>query len=169
LVNSTCVSCPDKCQTCNNGICATCIPGYTPNTAGTCVLTCQLFCATCTDNLPSNCLSCYYGAYLNGTSCQLNVTCNLDNSCTDCGQGLGYVLVGSTCIQCTNMTNCIQCDKTNTDQCTKCVNGYYINSTYKCSSCSTNCTLCSSADICSACTIGYTLAQNQTQGQCLIC
>lgn len=169
LVNSACVSCPDKCQSCNNGICTICIPGYNPNTAGKCVPKCQVSCATCVDNEPATCLSCYSGATLNGTTCQLSLTCNADSSCTDCGQGLGYVLVGSTCVQCSSISNCLQCDPTNTQQCSVCLNGYYINSSFLCAPCSASCNLCISADICTACVVGYTLADGQSQGQCLQC
>jgi hypothetical protein len=167
LVNSACVSCPDKCLTCNNGICTTCIPGYTPNSAGTCVLMCEISCATCADNQPSTCLSCYYPGVLVGTTCQLNTTCNADSSCTDCGQGLGYVLVGATCQQCNSISNCLQCDSSNA--CAICLNGFYINSTGLCASCSAGCNVCLSSTICSACAIGYTLPYGQTQGQCLQC
>ena len=169
MVNSTCISCPDKCQTCNNGICATCIPGYVPNTAGTCVLTCAISCATCVDNQPTVCLSCYGTATVINSACVLNTTCNADSSCTDCGQGLGYVRVSGTCIQCGNISNCIQCSTTNTDSCALCMNGYFIDSSYLCSSCSTGCLQCASADVCAACAIGYTLPDSTTQGQCLQC
>ena len=169
LVNSACVACPDKCQTCSSGVCATCIPGFSPNANGVCVLACQITCATCADNQPSVCQSCYSGAYLNGSTCILNTTCNTDLSCTDCGQGLGYVLVGSQCVQCTGISNCLQCNAGNTQQCAKCLNGYYLDSTYLCQACPSSCITCNSADVCTGCVVGYTLAQNQTEGQCLAC
>lgn len=164
LVNSACVSCPDKCQTCSNGICATCIPGYTPNTAGTCVLSCALSCASCVDNQPTVCLSCYGTATLVNNQCVVNTSCNAASTCTDCGQGLGYVLVGSLCVQCPTISNCLQCSATNTANCSICMAGYYIDSDYLCQSCSTGCMQCSSGDICTACAIGYTLPENSTQG-----
>jgi hypothetical protein len=169
LVNSACVSCPDKCQACNNNVCSTCIPGFIPNSAGLCVPSCQISCATCVDNQPSSCLSCYAGAILVGSTCQLTLTCNSDSSCTDCGQGLGYALVASRCVQCSNISSCLQCDSNNVDNCAVCLNGYYVNSSSLCSSCSANCLQCLSADLCFACAIGYTLADGQSQGQCLKC
>jgi hypothetical protein len=167
LVNSACVSCPEKCQACNNGVCSTCIPGFTPNSAGVCVPTCQISCATCVDNQPASCLSCYAGSTLVNRACQVNLACNSNSSCTDCGQGLGYILVGSNCVQCSNISNCLQCDANN--HCAICLIGYYVDSSSLCSSCSANCLQCLSADVCSACTIGYTLPYGQTQGQCIQC
>lgn len=169
LINSACVSCPSNCQACNNGICTTCIPGFNPNSAGLCVPNCQISCATCADNQPFVCLSCYSGANLVGTTCQLDLSCNNNSTCTDCGQGLGYILVGANCIQCNSISNCLQCDPINSQQCSLCLNGYYINGSNLCSACNSNCTQCVSSDVCTACISGYTLADGQTQGQCLKC
>ena len=105
---------------------------------------------------------------MNGT-CQLDLSCNTDSSCTHCGQGLGYVLVGSNCVQCNSISNCLQCDSNNAQQCAICQNGYFVNSSSLCSACSNNCLQCLSADLCSACAVGYTLPEGQSQGQCLQC
>jgi len=169
LSNSACIVCPDKCQSCNNGICTNCVPGYKPNSAGVCIVKCQLSCATCADNQPSTCLSCYKGATLVGTTCQFDLLCNSNSSCTDCGQGLGYVLAGSNCIQCSTISNCLQCNSINTQQCSICRNGFYVNSSSLCSPCMANCLQCISGDLCTACALGYTLPDGQNQGQCLQC
>jgi proprotein convertase subtilisin/kexin type 5 len=151
LVNFACVTCPDKCQTCNRGVCTTCIPGFKPNSGGICIRKCEISCASCSDNQPSRCRSCYKGSYLSGSTCKLNISCNINSTCTDCGQGLGYVLADFTCTKCPNISNCLQCDASYTTRCSVCKNGYYLDSSYKCSTCMNNCLQCISSDLCSAC------------------
>lgn len=70
---------------------------------------------------------------------------------------------------CPASLNCLQCDMTNPQECSICANGYFINSNLTCSKCSSKCIQCSSADLCSACKIGFTLPANQSLGQCLTC
>lgn len=119
----------------------------------------------------SVCLSCYSGAIFNSTTstCGLNTTCNSDSSCTDCGVGFNYILVGSTCMDCPTIENCIQCSTANTQNCKYCKQGLYPNTTGGCSACSSNCTACISSTICSSCVSGFTLPQDQTSGSCLAC
>lgn len=169
LVNSKCIACPQKCLECSGKKCTSCIYGFTPNSKGECMLNCEISCATCADNQPSKCLSCYNNANLVSGRCVQDLSCNSDSSCSDCGQALGYYRVGSNCLSCPVSSNCLQCDMTSPQECLICANGYYINTDMTCSKCSSNCLLCSSADLCSACTIGYTLPANQTSGQCLTC
>ena len=100
LVGGQCIQCPSNCKLCNSGACQTCNLGYTPNSAGVCVLNCQLPCASCADNQPQVCLSCFASSLLSGSTCVLDTSCNANASCTDCGQGLGYFLFESTCKLC---------------------------------------------------------------------
>lgn len=169
LVNSKCISCPEKCRECSGKKCTTCIFGYTPNSNGECILSCEISCATCADNRPSRCLTCYTGAKLVDKKCVQDLSCNNDSSCTDCGQALGYYRVGSSCLPCPISANCLQCDMTSPQECLICENGFYVNTNMTCSKCNSQCIQCSSADICSACIIGFTLSANQTTGQCLAC
>ncbi len=167
LFKSKCVPCPTNCLTCNNNSCSVCIPGMTPNSAGVCVLSCQIPCATCVDNQPTQCTSCYSGASLSNFTCTFDYSCNNDNSCTDCGAGFGYVLASTNCIQCSSIDNCIQCNEGDTESCSLCMNGYYVDADKTCTQCAANCNLCLSGDVCTACASGYTLAS--TQGQCIAC
>lgn len=96
------------------------------------------------------------------------MTCNNDNSCTDCGQGNGYILVGARCEKCASINKCMQCSQTNPQACAICSPGYFINST-KCSACSSICTSCISDSICTECQAGYTLPSSVSQGTCLKC
>ncbi len=130
---------------------------------------CELPCATCTDNRPTQCLSCFGGSKLVGKTCQQDLICNDYNSCTSCGQGNGYILLGANCYQCGNITNCIQCRTTNINACSLCANGYYINSADTCSACQSKCITCISESVCSSCSEGYTFADGFKSGQCLIC
>jgi hypothetical protein len=142
LSNGKCVQCPDKCAECGNGLCASCIPGYQPNSFGVCVLTCKLPCATCADNQPLTCLSCYSGSILSGSTCQIDLSCNINSTCTDCGQGLNYILVGSTCMSCSSIDHCIQCSQSNSDLCAICSKGYFTNGTSGCGACPIICNSC---------------------------
>ena len=142
LKNGACVSCPDKCVSCSKGFCAICIDGYHPNSVGVCVKDCELPCATCTDNKPTQCLSCFGGSSLSGKTCLQDLSCNTYNNCTSCGQGNGYILLGANCYQCGSIKNCIQCRTTNINACSLCENGYYINSADTCSTCPSKCTSC---------------------------
>jgi len=169
LSGGSCIQCPQNCLSCNNGICATCISGYTPNAIGVCVLNCQLPCATCIENQPQACLSCYGGSALINNICNINLSCNNDSSCTDCGQGLNYILIASQCLPCTQIPNCLQCSVSNSQICSICALGYFINGASGCNACPTQCISCTSSNICTGCVVGYTLPDGQTQGQCLQC
>lgn len=89
--------------------------------------------------------------------------------CTDCGQGLGYVLAVSTCILCETVQNCLQCSPIQTSACSICISGYYVDSSSVCQPCPVGCSFCSSANTCTACAVNYTLPENYTEGQCLQC
>jgi len=169
LLNGACIQCPNKCAQCNNGNCAVCVPGYSPNANGVCVLNCKLPCATCYDNQPSACLSCYSGSNLVGFGCQIDLSCNNGSTCTDCGQGLGYILVAGQCLGCSQLSNCVQCSQTNSELCAICSTGFFVNSSSLCGVCPSRCSSCVSEIACTSCAIGYTLAEGQSQGQCLAC
>jgi len=173
LVNGACISCPDNCKNCNSGICSVCFPGFQANSAGQCVLQCSPTCATCADNKPTVCLSCYGGAIYNSANytCSINITCNTDSSCTSCASGFNYIFVTSIykCLACPSIDNCIQCSGTTSSLCVICNLGFYVNGTGGCSNCSTNCTACQSSTICTSCAVGYTLPMDQSSGSCLPC
>lgn len=169
LVNGACVSCPEKCTSCFNGICAVCVAGYHPNSAGTCVQDCLMPCATCVDNKPSVCKSCFSKATLVGSTCVQDLSCNSFNNCTSCGQGNGYILVGANCLRCANISNCLQCRPTNNKKCSLCATGFYINDDDTCSSCPSSCVSCMSNSVCTGCAEGFTFAEGFTKGQCLKC
>ena len=105
---------------------------------------------------------------MNGSTCSLDMACNLDNSCTDCGQGTGYVLVGANCKTCPTLANCKQCSQTNLRACAICNPGYWVNGT-SCTLCPTQCTTCLSNSSCTGCSPGYTLPNEITQGSCVAC
>jgi hypothetical protein len=122
LINGSCVSCPDKCTSCFNGACAICISGYHPSSSNSsiCVKDCLLPCASCQDNSPSVCLSCFSGSILQSNTCVQDLSCNLGNNCTNCGQGNNYILVGANCLPCDSIFNCLQCRPTNSEACSIC-------------------------------------------------
>jgi hypothetical protein len=169
LQSGSCIPCPSRCQKCSNGLCGKCDAGYHPSTDSlSCVPDCVLPCKSCVDNQPSNCTGCYKGSVISGSTCVLDLACNTDSSCTDCGQGTGYVLVGANCKRCPTIANCKQCSKTNLQACAICNAGYYVNSP-SCVACPSQCTTCISDTICTGCVSGYTLPNSVTQGSCIAC
>jgi hypothetical protein len=170
LLSNKCVSCPNNCLTCSDAnTCSTCVPGMTPNSNNVCILNCQLPCITCLDNQPTKCLSCYYGSTLTGNTCVFDTSCNSTSSCTDCGQGLNLYLDGTNCMTCPTITNCLQCSSSDVAKCARCDNGYFLDSTYTCTQCQTQCTACLSTDICTGCATGYTLLSGVSSGSCIAC
>jgi len=168
LINSKCVPCPSNCDKCSSGKCGSCRKGYTPNSSGVCVLRCSINCKSCVDNQPSNCLSCYKGSNLEGNTCKKDLSCNADNSCSDCGQGTGYIRVASKCFKCPNIPNALQCSEVNPQIPSICVDGYFVDGR-RCSQCPTICKTCRSSSICTSCIPGYTLPNKATSGFCIAC
>lgn len=174
LRSGRCYSCPLNCLECTSTACVLCTGGYTLNTNSVCVLQCELPCVTCLDNNPTLCTACQTGSYRSGYSCILNTTCNNDNTCTYCGQGLGFFLVplsgaGGYCSACPNISNCLQCNENNAYYCSVCRNAHYLETNGTCSSCHSNCTLCVSNVTCTACSAGWTISSLLSDGQCLAC
>jgi hypothetical protein len=171
LLNSVCSPCPDRCKECSNNVCAVCVDGYTSNSAGVCVTKCQLPCLTCQDNQPTYCLSCQSGSTVSGGVCALDLSCNADSSCSNCGQGLNYVLAlssaGATCAACPSLANCVQCDSVNNYKCSICKNSFYIDAAGVCNGCNSNCTSCKSSTVCTGCAPGFTLMEGYSEGTCL--
>jgi hypothetical protein len=169
LLNSKCVSCPN-CLACSDAnTCSACVPGMTPNSNNVCVLNCQVPCITCLDNQPTMCLSCYYGSTLSGNTCVFDSSCNGTSSCTDCGQGLNLYLDGTNCLACPTISKCIQCSSSNVDNCARCDNEYFVDTTSTCTLCPTQCTGCISTTICTTCVSGYTLPSDLGAGSCTAC
>ena len=100
--------------------------------------------------------------------CSLNLACNNDSSCTDCGQGTNYVLVVAKCLKCKFISKCLQCSQASPETCSICASGYFINGS-KCSACPSACSACLSENICTRCASGYTLPAAATQSSCLAC
>lgn len=126
-------------------------------------------CQTCSETNSSQCITCFSGSTLVSNTCTQELSCNADNSCRNCGQGNNYVLVGGTCIECPSIPNCSQCRPTNTQSCSLCQSGYYVNEAGTCSACDKSCSSCISGSVCSLCSEGYTFSEGFVQGQCLTC
>ena len=130
LLNGKCDTCPENCLQCNGNACGSCVKGYTTNSNSVCILKCQLPCVKCADGQPTVCTTCQLGSSLVNSQCILNTTCNSDNSCTYCGQGLGYFYVptssGGYCSQCPTIANCAQCNENSAYSCAVCKNGFFV-------------------------------------------
>ena len=94
----------------------------------------------------------------NITNC---VSCN-ETSCFLCE--FGYTLFNSLCHICPD--NCQNCE--NPSQCSKCNDGFYIDSSQHCIKCSDNaCSQCDYQDNCNICIVGYYL--DLKDSKCLPC
>ena len=164
LVAGQCVQCPDYCYVCNNNKCQTCVPGYNPNSEGVCVVSCRMPCATCVDNQPTVCLSCFGSSTLSSNTCIPDLGCNATSTCTNCPQGLNLYIQGGVCYPCsliTTIPNCIQCSQTNQQNCAICRDGFFLTSNGSCPACPNSCVTCIGNNICTACQTGFTLPAEQ--------
>ena len=129
-----------------------------------------------------DCLDGYKVYHKNTDSDRECVRCPAE--CEDCGNGKvpeknvmkcdscyhGYYLHKYECFQC--MVNCKTC--TNQQECTKCNNGFGLDSQNLCTVCPANCSACHFSDateriICDACTSGYGLDKNASDVPCKPC
>jgi hypothetical protein len=172
--NATCASCYFTCRTCggpNAGDCITCRRGYAYNSVnGTCDvfnaqqqrLTEALQCG----NDPSvfysdvtqacECLDAQ-AQFWNGSAC-LYVSDWLANALTPYGCALSeyFNATRQSCASCSR-SFCSVC--TDTTQCFKCIDGYFLDrTTGACTPCAANCQVCRSTATCELCSAG-TVAQ----------
>ena len=91
--------------------------------------------------------------------------------CLECMKGYQRISADRTCIKCP--PGCAEC--TETDQCSSCIDGYYLSGT-GCYGCSTACKTCTgpSSSHCLSCELPYTLASDANncvlcEGNCLTC
>ena len=57
----------------------------------------------------------------------------------------------------------------NTQQCSRCLNGYYADNKGVCQQCNSNCTECKDQKVCTGCKAGWTLNRNHKGGSCRVC
>jgi hypothetical protein len=171
---STCSPCPFDCYTCaSNGDCLTCnattdfrqlsgnrcvpVPGYYEGNT-TVATPCMLNCAACTSG--SDCSSCLPRFVLAASS---------PPSCSPCP---------FDCLSCGNDGSCFSCSAQDHRQLSgsRCVPqaGYFETNQSLAGTCSTGCSLCTSASSCSQCQASYTLlngiCSNSTcSANCLNC
>ena len=175
LNNDQCVPCPAHCMDCTSSACFSCFRGFSLNSNGVCVANCKLPCITCADNQPSNCTSCQQGSILNANgTCSLDTACSISNTCSNCGQGLGYFLIpypnnGGSCQPCLNAANCLQCNTLDPYTCAICSYGYHLETNGSCVQCPAMCATCGSSVSCTSCAAGYTFSDAATEGRCIKC
>ena len=168
--NANCLQCA------NSTYCVTCISNYLPY-LGNCIACNIAGCSQCqTANACTQCQSTYT---ISGSTCfACNISfcqsCSANNVCQTCNNNGNIALspssIGSTCVQCSSLTNCVSCSADN--MCGVCMNNYqlYVNSAANTATCITcnvaNCISCTNNDICGSCAIGYSNAAN---GACITC
>ncbi|KAL4478585.1 hypothetical protein ABPG74_006820 [Tetrahymena malaccensis] len=181
LSNNQCVTCPAPCGTCvysnSQVICNSCTPttSYTfDSTNKVCNPICDPSCLACTQPQNSNaCSSCPSGSFLQGSTCQpcqspCKTCLNSATSCRSCVSSTNYTYdsVNFVC-QMICHSSCSSCTKPNDQtQCTKCVDGYYLNGT-TCTLCNSPCKFCSSATQCLSCVNNTDYTYDPNAKQCI--
>lgn len=156
--SNACTKCAiANCQNCSSATkCDQCISEYTPNSDGTVCSICPFkTCKNC--NSDYECNTCRPEFYFNNVSnscisCKSNcLNCVNNTICSECSTG--HFLSNKDCVACAK--NCAQCNQTS---CISCYSGYGMNENGECISCNvTNCLKCSSNNICSQCSPGFSL------------
>ncbi|ELP86660.1 hypothetical protein EIN_133090, partial [Entamoeba invadens IP1] len=98
----------------------------------------------------------------NVTNCKL---CSFGNSssCIECNDRYYYSNISKTCERCSN-PKCKRCDS-DPSICSSYLNGYHVGGTLKRETCSANCKICNSYEICTYCYPNFYL----DNGKCLSC
>jgi hypothetical protein len=167
LLGTSCISCSSNCQACSSLGCTSCVSGYYIN-SGLCAPNCKLPCSTCSTSDTSSCRSCIAGYSYSNTSFTCNPITSCNGSCSVCP--LGYSLQEGSCFKCS--TNCGSCFASSPEQCTGCLQGYYLSSNSQCVKCPSSCATCAFSTGCITCALGYTFLANTPQTnniQCLAC
>ena len=126
---NTCIECNESCLSCGKDGCTNCSPGLYLNNITHICEQCHPNCETCSgkgDDKNNNCNKCK-----NTTNVLINGTCS-----ESCGEKK-YKTISNTCEPC--KAECDRCN--NAIECTKCIDGYFLNKTY-CSLCYENCGTC---------------------------
>ena len=127
--DNTCEECNELCVTCNEKGCLNCYPGYYLNNNTHTCDQCHQKCETCLgkgDDINNNCIKCK-----NQNDVLFNGTC-----LESCGEKY-YKTSNNQCEPC--KTECHSCD--NEVECTKCINGYFLDNKL-CYSCHETCATC---------------------------
>ena len=173
LFDNTCNSCPQFCRRCNERGCSRCIRGYRKKSATECVRKCDSNCRRCVDGEPTNCTKCFKQFHLNRTTdkCIFKNICTRYKNCTSCPVGSGLVRVVGRCIDCPNITNCLQCSQSNARKCAICHDGYFARKrgSRKCIACPSACVTCVRKRACTKCVDGYMIRKGRDQGRCVPC
>lgn len=171
----TATQCLPGCLTCSPlNLCTSCLTGFSLSSLSSECIPCENNCLTCFPHLPSSCLSCYKGFFLEGVDClpcddEKCVECEADRKlCTKCV--VGYFVKDKQCQVCSE--NCYECDFRG--QCTSCVPGYGLSTaTNTCIRCLDSCQSCHPT-LPSKClptcpSTYYYPSPNTTTTQCLPC
>ena len=177
--NSNCLTCegnPETCTSCHNGF------GLKGTKCETCMPNCRICEYDWQDNM--ECKSCLNGYYLaedgNCSKCSESCkTCVSHEVCSSCADGYYFTSMNyepgtyytGTCSKCNGpghekcelcIENCNDDDTFTCSEmpiCTKCTDGYYVDSESKCQQCESPCATCTAAgnQSCTSCIEGYTL------------
>ncbi|KAL4468978.1 hypothetical protein ABPG73_019746 [Tetrahymena malaccensis] len=177
LDGTRCKSCSSPCQKCDtlSTKCLSCTSNYSYDSSNfKCNPNCHISCKSCSlPNDMNSCLSCYEGAFLNGSQCQQCTspckTCDQQsNRCQSCSENYSLDNYAKIC-----NPNCDASCKTcknpiDPNSCLSCNGGFYIVGS-KCLECSSPCKTCiSSSQKCLSCITNYdyVVDQNKCIGTC---
>ena len=163
-----CTYCHQHCDKCDGGTINECTEcSGVPQASGPCATSCDPNCYTC--STPTNCLSCRYGMYLEGTTCVATCPSNKAG-------------VSGICQLCS--TSCLTCSNVGTTKCLTCPPGrfFFLSTCYlicpagfygdvpsgDCKQCHNDCFTCTGAlaTECTGCKIGQYLKGNLCFYEC---
>ncbi|KAH0569548.1 Cysteine-rich membrane protein 2 [Spironucleus salmonicida] len=173
--STPCIKCKDECATCTgtsaeDATCLTCADGK--YLSGEACADCDSKCTTCTGSEDTACQSCTNGNVQSGSTCATcvsgqttNCTCDSAENCSTCANDM------SKCATCIN-----DYDPNGETPCEKCKEKFFEDTSAtpsKCTSCSNNCTACTSSSVCTTCDDGFSLINNKcvacTESQATAC
>ncbi|ELP92330.1 protein serine/threonine kinase, putative [Entamoeba invadens IP1] len=167
LSNGQCHKCGEECDNCaiTNSTCITCKKDFYLSKNHKCISNKELM-DKCVKFLEasSGCSQCKDGYYRIGLECELCPlkcdTCISETTCVTCNTSYYKTSTGD----CMSKSNIDHCNVPITQKgCSECEDGYYIINTNECAQCSSNCSKCSSYNICISCDSDKILSN----GKCL--
>ena len=151
---TTCIKCPEGCKTCEtvDGVfsCTSCLDGYYKDKEQ--CKSCNSPCSTCFNSY--SCFTCEQGYFIDKI---YTMPSPYVATCAECGSRLAH------CSEC--QSECIDDDLNSFNscgnfKCTKCEGGFFMseeNGQQACSSCPSNCNICTDSVTCKECNKGYIL------------
>lgn len=154
-----CSSIYPNCKFCSASECTDCAAGYYTLDNRQCLQNCLVSnCKQCVTKDNSKCITCGAGYVLSGSSCVMQ-TCTAPLSFNGvacvCPFQSYYQSSGNTCQPCSDSF----CEICESNQCSSCLDGYFLQNNASCVKCISNCESCIASNTCLLCTEGFYFSQ----------